>query len=421
MQVNMVSALLKRLVEKGAVTQVDRKGRVHYYQVTERLYNIYHLMRLSGSAGDRVKALVRCMVPLYGEAAIACALAKETCHVDGELRSWFIKGYGSILEQTRQQADMLRSILENTPQAFFELPEAKYLKPLMGKGVPHEDSTSESALLIEKSADLIRQGKFTEGIDVFDEMVERFGQSEDVRLLVLVALALVSKGLALGAMGKPEEAVSAYDSVVERFGQSEDGRLLEPVAMAFVSKGNALGAMGKPEEAVAAYESVVERFGQSEDARLLGPVAVAHNGKAWIICQQKDILRLHAAIHAAENATRLSPNDNRFRHTLASAYGLAGRWPEAFEQAAIFADDPELIENCPDEILDFFIKAAAAGEAEAALRTIRKTAAAASLEPLVAALGILTGADFHAPREVMEVASDIVRKIGSPGGTQSVR
>ncbi|MGO9314297.1 MAG: tetratricopeptide repeat protein, partial [Syntrophobacteraceae bacterium] len=219
------------------------------------------------------------------------------------------------------------------------------------------------------------------------------------------------------AMGRPEEAVAAYDSVVERFGESEDPRLLERVATALVNKGCALGAMGRPEEAVAAYDSVVERFGESEDPRLLEPVAKAHNDKAWTIYQQKIITRLDAAIQAAANAVRLFPNNNHFRHTLASVYSLAGRWSEAFEQAVLFADDSKLIENCPDEIMNFFISAAAAGKAEAALKTIQKTAAVTGLEPLVAALKISAGADFQAPKEVMEVALDIVKKIGNSGGT----
>ncbi len=460
LNVNMVSALLNRLTVKGAVAQVDRKGRTYFYQITERLYNIYHLMRLSGSAGDRVKALVRCMMPIYGEAAVACALAKETCDVDRELRPWFIKEYGSILEQTRQEVDLFQSIVKNTPQAFFELPEANYLKPLVREGVTHEDSMDEGSLLIKKSADSLSGGKFTEAINACNQLVERFGESEDARLLEQVAMALVNKGYALRAMGRPEdemaaydsvvkrfgesedarllervakalvnkgyalramgrpeEAVAAYDSVVERFGESEDARLLEPVATALVNKGCALGAMGRPEEAVAAYDSVVERFGESEDPRLLEPVAKAHNDKAWTIYQQKIITRLDAAIQAAANAVRLFPNNNHFRHTLASVYSLAGRWSEAFEQAVLFADDSKLIENCPDEIMNFFISAAAAGKAEAALKTIQKTAAVTGLEPLVAALKISAGADFQAPKEVMEVALDIVKKIGNSGGT----
>jgi tetratricopeptide (TPR) repeat protein/predicted transcriptional regulator len=628
LSVNNVSALLNRLVERGAVTKVDQKGRAHYYQITERLYNIYHLMRLSGSAGDRVKALVRCMAPIYGETAIACAMAKESCHLDGDLRPWFIKGYESILEITHEEKDMIEKILTQTPQAFFDLPEANYLKtfakremmykgsateeilpnkektnyihqekvkeatddeeqivenstfpeenhPLeqvanalvnkgialrtmgkpdeavatydsvverfgssknetllvlvvvalfskgvalraMGKpdeavtaydsvverfgssknefllmlvatalfikgvtmramGKPDEEvaaydsvverfgsSDNESFLekvagvlclkggtlramgkpdeavtaydsvverfgasederllekvataLVNKGITLGAMGKPAEAVTAFDSVVERFGASEDERLLEKVAKALVNKGATLRAMGKPDVAVTAFDSVVERFGDSEDERLLEGVARALVNKGVTLGDMGKPHEEVTAYDSVVERFGASEDERLLELVANAYNGKAWIIFGKKETLKLDAAIQFANDATRLFPENNAFRHTLACIFGLAGRWPEALEQAGIFTDDSEWIKECPGEIIDFFVNAAAAGETEAALKTIKKTAAANSLEPLVAALKMSAGVDFHVPKEVMEVASDIVKKIDS--------
>ena len=367
LNVNIVSALLNRLVQKGAVTQVDREGRINFYQITERLYNIYHLMRLSGSTGDRVKALIRCMAPIYGEATIACALAKETSRVDGDLRPWFIKEYGSLLEQNMEKPTIVRSILENTPQAFFELPEVNYLNSFFRNEMTQDNRDPGDFSLIKKSIKSIREGNFNKAIEVCDQVVARFGESEDVRFM-------------------------------------------EPVAMALFIKGNALRSMGKSQDAMAAYDSVVKRFGESEDAWLLMWVAKAHNGKAWMIFQNNGTEQLDSAIQAAENAVRLSPNKNDFRITLASVYGLAGRWSEAFEQAVLFADDSELIENCPDEIIDFFIRAMAAGENQSALKAIQKTAAETGLEPLVAALKISAGVKFRAPKEVMEVALDIVKK-----------
>ena len=203
--------------------------------------------------------------------------------------------------------------------------------------------------------------------------------------------------------------------MIDRFGGSEDAGILTDVARALVNKGVTLKTMGKPEEALAAYDSVIDRFGGSEDAGILKWVAGAYENKALMIYELKDISRLDMAIQAAENAIKIFPNDNTYHHTLASVYGLGGRWPEAFEKAMFFANDPVTIGENPEEILEFFIFAAAAGEPEAALEAINKTAAAASLEPLVVALKILSGVDFHAPQEVMAVASDIVKKVKNIG------
>jgi hypothetical protein len=132
LQVNITSALLKRLVGKGAVTQVDKVGRKIYYQISERLYNIYHLMRLSGKAADRVKAFVRFMIPIYGEPAMACALAKEACQMDGESRRSFVEGYKTILDQINPAEKMVEQIVKSTPEEFFRLPEAADLNHIWG-------------------------------------------------------------------------------------------------------------------------------------------------------------------------------------------------------------------------------------------------------------------------------------------------
>jgi hypothetical protein len=63
--VNKTSSLLKRLESRGCVSITKSSGRKKSYQVTERLYNIYHLMRISGSQSDRVQAVVDFMVNFY--------------------------------------------------------------------------------------------------------------------------------------------------------------------------------------------------------------------------------------------------------------------------------------------------------------------------------------------------------------------
>ncbi len=66
LNVNMTSSLLKRLINRGAVTSDDSK-RTKWYQLAERLYNIYYLMRRRGAPSDRVRAVVNFMISFYGE------------------------------------------------------------------------------------------------------------------------------------------------------------------------------------------------------------------------------------------------------------------------------------------------------------------------------------------------------------------
>ena len=64
-EVNICSALLKRLVQRGAVTIEGGTPRRRQYYLTERLYNIYYLLRRGGGTDRLVKALIDFMVCLY--------------------------------------------------------------------------------------------------------------------------------------------------------------------------------------------------------------------------------------------------------------------------------------------------------------------------------------------------------------------
>ncbi len=65
--VSKTSSLLSRLVNRGAVQLVDRRGRRKIYQASERLFNIYYLMRRRGHPSNRVRAAVTFMVQFYQE------------------------------------------------------------------------------------------------------------------------------------------------------------------------------------------------------------------------------------------------------------------------------------------------------------------------------------------------------------------
>jgi hypothetical protein len=56
---------LNRLMKRGAIELVEQSGKKKYYQATERLFNIYYLMRKRGVGDDRVKATIDFMAIFY--------------------------------------------------------------------------------------------------------------------------------------------------------------------------------------------------------------------------------------------------------------------------------------------------------------------------------------------------------------------
>ncbi len=456
LEVNKTSALLKRLVEKGAVLEAGKIGRKNIYQVAERLYNIYHLMRLSGIEADRVRALVRFMVPMYGQERLARAIADEACRQEGETRKAWIDGYRQILSDAALSGENLDRLRQATPESFFALPDAADITRTF-IAVPHDRGSEKQEIVIlhQKATEAYEKGNFQsainqldillsrflndddpdlrkqiaralvnkgaalgfldrheEAIAVYDDLIRRFGQTDDSESRKRIARALVNKGVDLHQLKRSEEAIAVYDDLIRRFGQTDDPALREQAACALCKKSLALERLGRAQEQIAVYEDLMHRFAATDDPALRKPVACMLNSRAWSVFEKKNNLMVEQAILDVKKAVEIdSPNANTYRHTLACLFGLASRWEDAFAQARLFADDDLLLSESPNDVIDFFVYAAASGKAEEALRAIEGTKAEAAMEPLVAALKMTAGKPSRAPQEVVEVAKDILKRI----------
>ncbi|MGH3791902.1 MAG: hypothetical protein ACRDQ9_14135, partial [Pseudonocardiaceae bacterium] len=71
-----------------------------------------------------------------------------------------------------------------------------------------------------------------EEVEVYDQVVARFGADPEPALREQVAKALVNKGVTLGQLDRSEEAVEVYDQVVARFGADLEPAVRELAAMA---------------------------------------------------------------------------------------------------------------------------------------------------------------------------------------------
>ncbi|MCP5050239.1 MAG: hypothetical protein GY940_23940, partial [bacterium] len=122
--VNKTSSLLKRLELRGSVSAVKNTGGRKSYQVTERLYNIYHLMRLRGGQSGRVKAVVDFMVNFYEGEELAkkiAQMAKEACGIDKQNQSDYLEAYKEIFK-TVENDHLREQILQLTEPQFLKLP-----------------------------------------------------------------------------------------------------------------------------------------------------------------------------------------------------------------------------------------------------------------------------------------------------------
>ena len=130
MPVNEVSVALGRLVQQGRVEITRTRGRNHSYQVSERLYNIYYLLRRHRGADVRVQALVDFITRLYGptqKAALIQALATQALDRPEGQRQEHLELQGQVLKASQADADALGRMLGRVPPLLLRSPDQPYV------------------------------------------------------------------------------------------------------------------------------------------------------------------------------------------------------------------------------------------------------------------------------------------------------
>ncbi|HOZ45149.1 MAG TPA: tetratricopeptide repeat protein [Candidatus Hydrogenedentes bacterium] len=141
LDVNKTSAFLNRLAARGAVVAVDRQGRKKSYQVVERMYNIYHLMRRRGGPSSRVLAAVNFIVGMYAPeelAPVAEELIREACEFDAGIPPDYYRAL-DVLMRNLPDTETRRWAVRRMPPALLEGSGARTVAriPAEDAALPH--------------------------------------------------------------------------------------------------------------------------------------------------------------------------------------------------------------------------------------------------------------------------------------------
>ena len=207
--VNRCSALLQRLVQRGVVAIEGGTPRRREYYLTERLYNIYYLLRRGADSDRLVRALIEFMICFYSTAELGGVLA-------------------AIQREARHQPTLPPKLVEQMAEA-----------------------------LVTRAQALGQMGKSDEAIEVYDQMIERLDADTTPGVEPQVALALMNKSLLLNRIGREDEGISACDRLVSRFGTRRDGFFPILVASALDGKGRALTEQDDVSGALSAYDQAL--------------------------------------------------------------------------------------------------------------------------------------------------------------------
>ncbi len=225
---NQCSALLRRLTDRGAVSIEGGTPRRRQFYLTERLYNIYYLLRRGSGTQQAVENLIEFMIAWYSPQELLGILEQtylkshSTKIPPPDIYVPFAKaGIDGALKQWRQ------GDLEGAYYVCDRLSQAPDLSNSYG-------SRSVKMMSVSMKSDLqIELGRFDEAIAVSDYIIDscesaRNDLTNDDRVF-FHASALDSKGRALLATANYADAIETLDRALETYNLLKDSAFTEVI------------------------------------------------------------------------------------------------------------------------------------------------------------------------------------------------
>ena len=307
METSKCSAQLRRLMGRGVVSDAGGTDRRKQYYVSERLYNIYYLLRRSRGMDSLVGALVQFMDAYYSRSelqGIVDDMVAELGAVNPGTRLIYqaaLERFGSLpelawhfyREYPDHVPDDVRAVTEEAAALLERGGEKLEKGDLRGALVDLEDllekyrrqttptvQYSVLSALVNKGVILVHLHRDEEAMVACDEAAELFEASDSPELRRAAATALLNKSYLLTRAGRTQDAIDVCDRLIERIPCDGSDRVAELVATAFLNRADMLDELGRAEDALAAYDELQNRFGSSESEDVLVFVASAQVNKA---------------------------------------------------------------------------------------------------------------------------------------------
>ena len=179
--VHKCSAQLNRLVDRGAVANEGGTARRRQYYLTERMYNIYYLLRRPSGESQVVEALIRFMASYYSPADLVNIGVGMVRYSDGA-DPW------------------LRELQHAAFKILVNLPEVDTLDV----AVPIAEA------LLAEARTLAGKGIIQPALDRYDEVIRNFGGRDEPEMVTAEAVALIRKWVLLCRLGRVDEGWASY-------------------------------------------------------------------------------------------------------------------------------------------------------------------------------------------------------------------
>ena len=389
------SAQLKQLVEKGYAREIRLRGAKRTrYEVSDRFYNIYYLLRFSRAGRDRLERFVAFLHDLFGPSGMrmmypaALAALRVDGSRTGEASDWLaiLAGYvaGDMdfkgREDWRREAlDLAKNIVgpnapvvEKIQEAFAGQDRALLIRfaermeniPALlkaGRAAEAEASLREATEALPDNlfawlllgVALGEDKRLEEAILAFDRVLEYVSQNDPPDRRAVAGGALACKGDTFFQLKRYEEAIASLSQVSEYIRPDDPAAFRNVAAWANELDGMALAELNRPEEAIAALQRVTEYVRPDDPVEPRQWAAKALNAQGDILAKLE---RSEEAITAWERATEYvrveDPKELRFLAfmALSSKAALLFELKRYEEEVAIVRRSSEYIR--PDDPLE---------------------------------------------------------------------
>ena len=437
------SAQLRQLVEKGyAKEHRPNNSKRVYYEVVDRFYNIYYLLRLSHQNHGRFERLLQFLQDLFGvvgmrtlyKAALSelhDGVAEEEMddlvsvlaeHVAGD------RGFGGRAGWMREAAKFagrtvigawLRKGFDQHRASEFEDAAATFGDVLEYAG---EISVIDSLLipaLVMRVTSLARIRNYEAIVsDHYSHFAEAADLSDDEPKRDLAALYFLMRGRAHEALGKLPEAIKMWTRCGDLINICDRSSLQATAATALLLAARSHVMRSEFREAVTITRRAW-KYDRSEVEKLheqmVLPLVIS---ATWLVLREQDSERtereqsidLVEAERYARCAWVYSPKDGVVLHVLSDVLARQGRWEESLTR---LAEAASLLEAAPssagDELLaKSLIRALTAGHANRVRDIMANTTLVEVMEPLWHATCAELGEEIEPlPTEVADVVAAI--------------
>ena len=209
------SALLNRLSIRGLVTTIRQGSRRNVYMLSERLYNIYYLLRRSRNQDRMVTALIEFMASFYSPSELGDSLdsISKDFHPDGSL--------------------------------------------------PDATGPQLAAAMIARAELMVNRGVTPESIEIYDEILRQLDADPAPGLEIALGTALMNEFAVVSFESNPEEALKKIKPLERRLRADDRGVASVTAASIYWIVGTMCFAAGNFKEAGIAYGIGLERIGKA--------------------------------------------------------------------------------------------------------------------------------------------------------------